>query len=143
MNGMPSSAEMIRRAVTPCHVLVTDFSFGLLNFFLLYSFKLRQKLDGESKDASFIYYLKRGERGLHEQPDEIRQGASRIWGKSAEDPLGCGGFADLSLKRPLQIPVMNISRPPSFISSPPSRPSSTSLDSPLLPSYHPRPEHII
>lgn len=32
---MPSSAEMIRRAVTPCHVLVTDFSFGL-NFFLLY-----------------------------------------------------------------------------------------------------------
>lgn len=46
-------------------------------------------------------------------------------------------------KRTLQIPVMNISWPPSFISSPPSRPSSTSHDSPLLPSYHPRPEQII
>lgn len=46
---------------------------------------------------SVIYYLKRGERGLHEQPDEIRQGASRILRGSAEDPLGCGGFADLSL----------------------------------------------
>lgn len=55
---MPSSAEMIRRAVTPCHVLVTpchvlvtDFSFELLTSFCFTDF-LEAETNGESKDAS-------------------------------------------------------------------------------------------